>query len=750
MSTSDLDNQVGNLSADPVVNECQKRYNWSYEWESTSRGNFINDYKFAHGDPINGYQWPNAIRKNRDVSNKPCLTMNIVRQHNLQIVNDMKQNKSAIVYKATGNGATAESANVLNSIGRYIQYHSNAQDAYTLAAEHMVDGGIGWWRVVTDYANDKTFDHEIFIRRVIDPLSIYMDPDIQEKDGSDAMWAIVFDLVPKDEFEDAYPKFKDRAGNSPLVVGGGDDFWTLKDHVRVCEYFRKVPEDSELVSFIHPESGVRHSISGDLLHPDIRKAIVDAPTTKIRSVQGWKVEWYLIVGSEICDKTIWPGKYIPLIRCVGEETIIDGVLDRKGHTRALEDAQRMYNMNASAQVEFALLQGKTPWLAAVQAIENYEEYWNTANIDNPSVLPYNAISEDGEAIAPPQRIDPPTFAPAYQAGMETAFNQIMMTSGQFQNTMGQPGNERTGSAIQKRQAQGENATYHFIDNFGVAIRFTGKIILDLIPHVYDTKRIVKMQADDGADIDVEIDPTAREAFFQEMDHTNTVVRRVFNPQLGQYDVQASVGVDFGTKREETVQALTLLLTQAPGLTGIIGDQLLMAMDFPGAEEAAQRLRRMVPQQALGNGPTEQEQQMMEQIQGLQEALQKSLEKQAKQSVELKGKAELRDIEGYDSETKRMAALAKMLPTDPQGLQAIIKQLVQEALHTTLAPVMQANQAEIDEDSVAPQPAPINEAPIPGAQKARDGHWYVLDPTRKGKYLRIAPLAEQGSPQGTST
>jgi hypothetical protein len=30
--------------------------------------------------------------------------------------------------------------------------------------------------VITEYANDDSFDQEIFIRRVKDPLTIYLDP----------------------------------------------------------------------------------------------------------------------------------------------------------------------------------------------------------------------------------------------------------------------------------------------------------------------------------------------------------------------------------------------------------------------------------------------------------------------------------------------------------------------------------------------------------------------------------------------
>lgn len=688
----DSDDTPETLTGNPIVNEAAKRFKLCADWETNARDNFLNDYRFAHGDSDNGFQWPNRIRANRDIDARPCLTMNIVRQHNLQIINEAKQNKSSVAFKATGGSATKESADLYQAMFQQVEYVSNAQAAYETALEYQVTGGWGWIRVVTEYEDNGSFDQCFRIKRVWDPLSIYMDMDCQEKDCSDAKYGFVFDLVPDAELDEAYPRLKQKMlGLSPLGGITNEDAWNIKDHTRVCEYFRKVPKADKLLSFIDPKTGLRRNLKKSLMPAEVYNTVKDLPLTKSRDIVEYEIEWYLIVGQHIVDRTIWPGKYIPLIRVLGEETIIDGVMDRKGHTRAMKDAQRMYNYNASAQIEFGALQSKVPWLAAAEAIEEYESMWNTANIANHSVLVFKSIDEQGNQITPPQRTEPPQASQLYASGMETAFNQMMMTSGQWQNQMGMGGNERTGAAIERRQDQGYTAVYHYANNYADALRFIGKQFIDLVPKLYDSPRLLRLQSEDGEEFDLEINPQSQQALQVQRDKDNQIVYRVLNPLIGSYDVKADVGPAYGTRREETVRSMTLLLTQNPALTNIIGDLLLSAMDFKEAQEASRRLKRMVPPQALGQGPTQAEQQLQQQVQALNESLTKSMQELGEKRIKLAGKDELRDIEVFDAQTKRLKVIIDGLMARG-SLEQAEAQLLHDSLNAHLDRIAAVNEA----------------------------------------------------------
>ena len=739
-------------AAHPIVAEAIKRFNRCSEWEAEWRERFIDDLKFAEGDAVNGYQWPYAVKRNRDVDKRPCLTLSIVRQHNLQIMNEQRQNKSSIRIRATGGGATKKSADLFAALIRQTEYRSNAQYAYRMASGYQVKAGKGWIRLCTRYCSPDTFDQEAWILPVDDPLSVFMDPDAKQEDKLDAKFGMVFDLVPEDDWDEAYPEYSGLQSTQPLGVQTGDDDWTIKDHIRVCEYFRKESDHDILLSFIDPTDGLRKSLRKSMMPKEAYKKLSPLPTSKSRSVMVEKIMWYLIAGEQIIDETEWPGKYIPLIPVIGEESVIEGRYDCKGHTRALLDAQRMYNYNASSQVEFVALQSKTPYVAAAKAIEQYESMWNSANQVNHSVLIYNDMDEEypDRVIAPPARQPPPASAPGFQEGMQTAFNQMMMTSGQWQNQMGMGGNERTGSAIQSRQAQSDTSVFHFQDNYEASLKNCGKQLIDLYPKIFDTKRLMRLVAEDGSEMDVTLDPKQPQALQEETDEHGEIIKRFLNPTLGQYDVEADVGASYGTRRQETVEALTLVLTQAPALTGLIGDLLLRAMDFKESQEAADRLKRMVPPQALGKGPSPVEQQLQQKLQASQMALTKALDRYAKDGLKLVGKSEMRDIDAYKAHTDRIKALAEMLPEDPTVLGELIKELGEDTLGETLRPILQANKQSLETEAGNEGTPPASQSDPSSSlsiNPTSNQQWWAMNPQMEGRYLRFAPPLQMHTPGG---
>lgn len=733
---------------DPIFAEAKRRFNYCLESEAYARQRWIADLKFAEADSDNGYQWPNNLRKNRDIDNRPYLTINMTRQYNLQIINDAKQNKPGIKVRPTGNGATAESAQVYQDVIRYIERKSKASLAYDKATEFQVKAGLGAWRIVTDYASSDSFDQELRIIPVWDPLTVYWDPDAVLQDKSDANFGFVYQDFSKSIFETIWPEWKDDVGTAPL----GNDmlYWTGRDQVRVAEYFRRIKEKDLLVSYVDPETGQRTQVLQSKLGEELAKAILANSAMQPQSREVWNtiVEWYMIIGQKVKAKTRWLGSIIPLIPVIGEEVMIDGVLDRKGHTRALKDPQRIYNYWSTSAVEQVALQSKTPYIAPAKAIESFETYWNTANRANPSVLPYNHVDDEGQPIPAPSRQEPPSMAQAYVQGLGISKQDMASVSGQQDASMGEPSNERTGLAIQQRTRPAKNAVFHFADNVATAIRSTGAQLIELIPKVYDTQRILRITADDGMDYELLIDPQAQQAYQQKMNYKGQVVQRIFNPSVGTYEVEADIGPDYATRREEAWNAYSVILTQAPALVNVLGDLLFRAGDFPFAEEAAARLKRMLPAQAQEGGPSPELLQLQTQLQNTQNALASALNRIAVQEGEIKEKDRLRDTGEYDAETKRLSVLLKAIEGESggqQGLKALVDQLVSDAMSTHLT-----QEEDLEPSAMVPRkpavsspsqggPTAMSAAPpVPGAKLAPDGMWYVADtsPGREGKYLQV--------------
>lgn len=569
-----------------LLKEVEDRFQRCQDSEAENRNLWKEDLRFANADPDNGWQWEESMRKQRELDKRPCLTINKVKQHNRQITNDARQNKPSVRVYPVDSGADQKTAEIFNGIIRHIEANSDADVAYDTASEFAVDAGLGYWRITTDYASDESFDQDIYIKRVKNPLNVYLDPNIQEADGSDARFGFVFTDMPKDEFERKYPNCD--AVSWPQETAGGND-WLQKDNIRICEYFRKVDKEETLYA-----DGMGNTIKESEL-TDEGKDEVKAMQLQSRTVKVCKIEWYLIAGCQtVLEKSDWLGKYIPIVRVVGEEIDVEGKTDRKGHTRAMKDAQRMYNYNSSGSVEYGALQTKTPFVGPQEAFAGYEDYWNTANTVNNPYLPYNHIDEAGNPIPPPQR--PPAPAPAllFLEGMRTASEELKMASGQYDESMGRSGNATSGRQELARQRKGDTATFHFVDNLARAIKYTGKILIDLIPKVYDTPRVIRILGEDGEETKIQLDPQQQQAYTKRRNERTNEIEEIYNPSVGRYDLVVAVGPSYSTKRAESFTTLMELAGRDPSMMQKAGDIIMRFGDFPGAMELAERMKLFLP------------------------------------------------------------------------------------------------------------------------------------------------------------
>lgn len=752
-----------------IIKKAKERFKDCENWEAQARFRFEYDYKFAHGDTHNKYQWDNDLVLSRELESKPCLTVNKTRQHNLMIINDAKQNKPGVRIRPVGDEATYEGAQIYQELVYHIEYISSAENVYDSAVEWQVDAGWGYWRILTDYVSEKTFDQEIYIRRVKDPRSVYLDHNTNERDRSDARFGFIFEDVAHDLFKQQYPDWAYLAG-AATTLGNSNDMWITKNYVRIAEYFYKEESQDKLVTFIMNGRQILEKLS-DLedmekqLYKEIKKNenIWEQYEFKERDIITENITWCKIAGDRIIEEKEWLGKYIPIVFLPGTETVIDGVWDCKGHTRALINAQQIYNYNTSSNVEYGALQTKSPWLAPTQAIEGYEEYYKNANRSNYSYLPYNAIDDDGNVIPPPSRPASPQASPAYIEGLKIAQNEMMMASGQYQAQFGEAENAKSGVAINARQRQGDRATYHFIDNQAIAIRLTGKIIIDLIPKIYDTPRVKKILAQDGTRMNVDINTKAEFGLKEVGDPNNPTVDNgqkvkeyIFNPDFGMYDIQADTGPSFATKRMETAAALMEIAKADKNFMGIGGDILFKNMDFAGADVVALRYNNVIPPNIKGGGlPPEVEETMNKSADLIEQLQQENAEvkqKLADKEKDLTIKAQNLDLnfrkegaiqarEDYKAQTQRVKDLFNTA-SDGHGIdpdvQVVLKQLIRSMVEN--GELDFKDNADVDADLPEQQQQdmmPTNQEPedLPeGAVQAPDGMYYVQIP--EGGWARV--------------
>lgn len=725
---------------DKIILEAKERFQRAQNWESTFRRLFVVDSKFAYGDSDNGFQWPDDVRRDREVNKRPALTIPIIQTHLNLIKNDARQNKPSIKISPTDNEASFESAQIYEGLIRDIEYKSHAQDIYDDVGDDQVDGGIGYCRLEQYYPDEKSFDQALRIAPVPNALSVYLDCDIKLKDGSDAKWGFVFDETPRKEFEREYPDVDLEAVSNGVTFDSNDD-WVRQDYVRQAEYYRLIFK-KDVLYWVRDAQG-EESTFLESEAPKNFKDTLEAPGVdyKTRDVKTKQLEWYKIAGNQIIRRdTKRKGNYIPIARAVGIEKVISGQLERKGFVRSLKDVQRSYNYAASAAIMYGALQTNTPWVGAAAAFEGNEVAWNNANLNNAAYLTFRHLDSEGNPLpesALPHRIEPPTSAPAMIQAMETFERQMQLITGQFAAQQGANGNEKSGKAIQEHQRQSDIATYLFVNNLAIMIRHLGRMIVDLVPHIYDTKQIIQILGIDGTQSTVKLDPDGKQAYSSAT--VEGVQQVLFNPSVGKYEVEADIGPAYSTQRQEAYNAFVQIITGAPALIDEIGDLMFRSADFPLADKIAERLRRKIEVNApylLKDGvPSPQMQAMQQALTQAQGQVGELIQKLAEKNLELKDRQEERNIQSFDAQSKRLTAEANAI-VNLQSSQRELHELmltIAETLHgmkqdnADPAGAKTTSDAEIGQgDGSSPLVEGNDIPPFMGAVKAPSGEWVQLN------------------------
>ena len=588
--------------------DMRAKWNLAVEEEQENREKALDDLKFRAGD-----QWDGLIKTRRDLDKRPCLTINQLPQFIRQVTNEQRQNRPAIQVNPTGGDATVETAHIFQGMIRHIEFDSNADVAYDTAGQSAVTSGIGWFRIITEYEDFTSFDQVIKFKRVRNPFMVYADPASQEPDGSDMNWCFVAADFSEEAYKNAFKSSKLTQMSDWESVGDMMPGWVTTDGCRVVEFFYREWVDKTLL----------------LMHDGTTKFLEDIPEDKRPSDMMIKkkrvacvpqIKWVKSNGIEILDETDWPGIYIPVIPILGDELDINGERILEGIVRHAKDPARMYNYWVSAETEMIALSPKAPFIGAAGQFEGFEDKWNTANDRNYSFLEYNPKSIAGTLVGAPQRNQFEAPIQAINHARMASRDDLKATTGIYASGLGEQGNEQTGRAILARQHQGQVSNFHYIDNMTRAIRHAGRILVDLIPKIYDTERVVRIIEPDGHQKLVTVGPSPAAPVQAGPGgsgtppppptgpasapptnpnnpggiDTQTGVERIFDLSVGKYDVTVGSGPSYQTKRQEALASLLQLTQNYPKLMDVAGDIIIGNMDWEGSTEIANRLKKTLP------------------------------------------------------------------------------------------------------------------------------------------------------------
>jgi hypothetical protein len=570
-----------------ILETARKRFKRSLDRESENRKAANEDLEF-----LAGKQWPDDIKQQRANDKRPCLTINELPTLVHQVSNDIRQNRPAIAISPTGDAADKEGAKAFAGMIRDIQRKSEADIAHDTAVTSAVNIGFGYWRIDTEYESSKSFNQIIRVRRIRNPFRVYADPERQEPDGSDMGWCFETDLITRDEYKDKYPK-ADQLGWTEKGIGDDMQPWIQKDYVRVAEYWTLEHEMKRLVQLSTGHVGFYDDLD-DSIKADVESGRVDILNEREAEVQ--KVVFRRITGLEVLETKEWPGRWIPIVEVVGEELDVNGKVIRSGIIRNAKDAQRMINYWNSAKTEFIALAPKSPWVMAEGQKEGHEQEWDNAHRANYPVLEYNPVaSPEGQPLPPPQR-QPMAGVPAGIVEAEQSAQQhLLSTTGvRYNASAADKIYDESGKALHEIRRNTDIGSFHFTDNFCRSLRHEGRIIVDLIPKVYDVKRVVTILREDETEDQVTLDPEMGKPTMRNQKAQQPYGRFIFDPSVGEYGVTVTTGPSYATKRIEASEQLMRFASALPQQASLIAHLILKYSDWPGAEEGYRILSRALP------------------------------------------------------------------------------------------------------------------------------------------------------------
>jgi hypothetical protein len=553
---------------DKIFNEANKRYIDVTQSDHHNREEMLDDLRFVNGD-----QWDTEATRIRQLSGRPTITVPYISTLVDSIVGDYRQNKPGLKVSPVGGDGDEKTANILQGLFRHINEQGGGDAARMWGLECSVKCGQGFYRLHTKYCRPDSFHQDVYYKKILNPLSVFPDPHADTP--LEMRFCFLTDDIPRSEFTELYPD----AGTISVTTATGDfdpGWESSEDTVKIAEYWW-VEYRKKTIALM--DNGAVMDLKDVPKEEHFR-------VEKTRETHEPKVFMAKITGKEIVEGPHeWPGSFIPVLWVYGKTEIIDNTHYRRGIVRFSKDSQRVLNYVRSSTVEWLQQAPKVPYIGTPEMFEGHEDEWDTSNTQPRQRLTYNK-QPGGDR---PYREAPPQVPSGLVQEAEQARRDMHTTSGVFEASTGQRSNEVSGKALKMRQQEISNNSFAFLGNLHQTMIVEGRMLLDIIPKIYDTHRIVRI-------IDEYDRPTTGQVNVPDDSQTpGDSVDQVLNDlSIGDYDVTISTGPAYETLRQESVEQMLEFLRHNPGLSNMFMDLIAGGSDWPGADKIQKRLETLLP------------------------------------------------------------------------------------------------------------------------------------------------------------
>lgn len=497
------------------------------------------------------------------------------------ITHDLTEMDFAIQVIEAGNGASAEIAKTYDGMLRSIQNMSSFDLIKAELVSNLVCAGSDALMVRNDWGDVDAFDQDLLIEHIQDSLNrVWLGP-AQKIDGSDREDGFLITRISLNEYGRDYPKGTKRGVDAP--DDWVDELAKDQEDIAVADYYYIKRESTKLL-LLSNDKVVRedeyNKSKDDLAAKGItvvRQRTRDIPVCYVRRMDG--AEW-------LGDPQKTPFAYIPIVQPMANHKVVQGRVKYFGVVEKLKDAQRVYDYAGSREIADGALAPVGKIAMTPEQAAGFEEQNSQLNKENNPILLYNADT----AAPPPFQLAGAQPNPGLQQTRLNASQDVITISGQYEPARGEGlGPDTSGKAYEILQQKSNLSSGPYVVAMRRAVRMLGKIIIDAIPKVYDTRsRQVRLMNEDGSSKFTSIN---HEDYAE--DGTTQIMRDL---SQGHYDVVVTNGKGFASRKAEGVRAMLEMASVVPGIVDAGADVIAKSLDAPYVEQVAERLRKQMIEQ----------------------------------------------------------------------------------------------------------------------------------------------------------
>jgi hypothetical protein len=542
-----------------------------------------------------GDQWREDESKLFERYNKVPLMFNKLGVLANHMKGDMMANTPSLQISPDG-GVSVQTADIRAALIKNITLNSDTKTHVQTAFGQAVIAGYSALLVKTDYLHEESFEQEILVDGFDDPNRCYWDISAKTKCKTDGMGCGFKTRISRKKFKDMYGSIEQDIGtsaiteDSALAFADDDSITQLDDYERIAKK-----------SMIYKLSDDKQTVINDEEFKLLEKVKIDGkkviiyngePVTVLdkREVVKYTIKHRQIAGDYILNEEDFPSEQLPLI-FVDQDSYYtkQGQQITRSFFKDVKDAQKYLNYLATQSAYILKVSRYDQFIAPRKCVNapDTAQMWR-----DPSVVRGAIWYDETPSGAKPEKLDPPELSQSLTQQYERTLLDLQTGTGIFSVQMGDQGNEVSGTAIDGRRKAGTQNTRVPFNSINLAVACLGQIVNEMIPHVYDTERLLMLSMPEGDNQPVQINKADEYGLNVENDMRE-----------GRYKIRLKPGPSYEGQKQEALESLQLVLQadKSGQVFPMIADLYAENLPLDNNIELRNRLRTLVPPEIIEAG-----------------------------------------------------------------------------------------------------------------------------------------------------